>query len=121
MTQLQLIMNLLEWSGGFLFWTSATFPFIVSFIWPWWKSWWGRNIVSLEVVITAALLPSVLYREFGVNPDTYIFGWLTVAALFAGGVIVAWRIVLIFRSQLEEYRRDEFRSRLEEYRKDRDV
>lgn len=119
MTQLQLITDLLIWGGGFLFWVSGAFPVVVSVIWPWWQSWWGRNIVSLDVAIALALLPSTLYHQFGVMPSTYLFGWITVGALFGAGIVVAWRTVLIFRTQLAEYRDaqlEEYRNQMEEHK-----
>lgn len=94
--QWHLIADLIDAAVALLFWVCAVFPVIVGIVWPWWQSWWGRNIVSLEVALAVALLPSVLHKEFGLNTDTYVYGWLVVASLFAAAIIVVWRSVMIF-------------------------
>lgn len=100
--QWHLVMDLADFASALLFWACAIFPFVMAVIWPWWKSWWGRNIVSLEMAIASALLPSVLYREFGINTNTIFFGWVIVASLFAAAAVVVWRGVLIFQAQWHE-------------------
>lgn len=107
MTQLQLVADLTDGGTGFLFWMSAVFPFAVSVIWPWWLSTWGRNIVSFEIAISCALLPSTIYNEFGIDTHSYVFDWFTVAGLYSAGTIVGWRMILIFKDQYRTYRKDE--------------
>lgn len=99
MSELQLIMDLGNIAAGFLFWVSLLFPLATSIVWPWWQSWWGRNIASLEFALAIALFPSVAYREFGVYAHTLEFSWMVIGALFAAGVIVAWRGILVFKTQ----------------------
>ena len=103
--QWHLIADLADAGAALLFWVCALFPVIMATFWPWWQSWWGRNIVSLETALSVALLPSVLHREFGINTDTYFYGWAVVAALFAAAVIVIWRSVMIIRTQWSERKR----------------
>lgn len=102
MTQLQLLTDLANIGAGLLFWVCFAFPFVIAMVWPWWQSWWGRNIVSLEIALAMALLPSVLHRELELSASTYLFGWIIVGALFAAAAIVIWRGVMIFRVQRRE-------------------
>lgn len=97
MTQEQLLVD----AGGVLanvtFFTSLLFPAVTAFFWRWWASWWGRNIISLELGIAVTLLPAVLYRDFGV--DSLVLRWVQVTALATVPLIVAWRAVMIWRTQ----------------------
>lgn len=99
MTQLQLLDDLAVIGVGILFWVCAVFPILIAIVWPWWQSWWGRNIASLEISLAVAFLPSILKLEFGVVPNTFLFGWLVVAAVFSAATIVIWRGVMIFLAQ----------------------
>ena len=94
-----LLTDLANAGAALLFWVCALFPFVMGIVWPWWQTWWGRNIVSLEVALAVVLFPSILHREFGLNTDTYFFGWIAVAALFAASAIVIWRSIMIYRVQ----------------------
>lgn len=107
MNEIQLLSDLGNLAVAFLFWASFLFPVATAIVWPWWKSWWGRNIASLEIAISLALLPSVLHREFGLPTDSYQYGWLVVAALFAAGIIVAWRGFMVFRVQWKHRKGDD--------------
>ena len=113
MTQLQLITHLAVTGVGILFWVCAVFPILIAIVWPWWQSWWGRNITLLETSLALALLPSVLKNEFGVTPNTYFFGWMVVAALFGAATIVVWRCVMIFvtqrRALMKKMSKDDYR------------
>ena len=60
---------------------------------------WGRNIVSLEMALALALLPGVLHREVGLPVNTFLYGWIVVAAIFAAGIIVVWRGFIVFKTQ----------------------
>jgi hypothetical protein len=55
----------------------------------------------LKIAIAFALLPDILYREFGVIPSTYLFGWLTAGALLSAVTIVLSRMVIIYKVQWE--------------------
>lgn len=104
--QWHLITDLADAGAATLFWVCAAFPVVMSGMWPWWQSAWGKNIVSLEWSIALALLPTICREEFGINTDTYLFGWIVVASLFSAVAIVIWRGVLIFTTQFEETRRE---------------
>ncbi len=77
--------------------TSLLFVPVTSVYWPWWQSWWGRNIVILELCIAGTLFSSWLFLDFGISSDA--LQW--VAAFFLTIIvgIVIWRAVMIWFEQ----------------------
>lgn len=91
-----------EWVVNFGFWTMIAFFVVTTCVWPWWKSFWGVNIVSLELSIGLALLPSTLSLDFDFSRLTSAAGaWLQVGAVFLASCVVIWRGVLIIHDQLK--------------------
>lgn len=100
MTQAQLIHDLDEYVIWFSFLLSVLFAPLATMMWPWWKHPWGINIISLEVAIAFALLPAWLSIAFGLRrADVYVFAWVQLASLVLVGLVIAWRLVLIWRTQ----------------------
>lgn len=98
MTQFQ--AEIAEWVLNFAFWTSLAFPVAVSFFWPWKDSWWGRNIVILELLIAFALVPAMLRVDFGLTHfDPVLLGWITIMSVGLIPVVVIHRTYLIWRAQ----------------------
>lgn len=79
------------------FWVSLAFPFVTRFFWPWNESWWGWNIVMLDLSIAGALFPDWLYLTFHIS-DVWL-QWLQVFFLGLVTVNVVWRTVMIWRTQ----------------------
>jgi hypothetical protein len=99
-TQAQLIRDLGEYAIWFSFLAAVGFPLVTSLFWPWWRSEWGWNIVTLEMAIAVALLPAWMHFAFGLTTrGSYGFAWLQVGAVTLVGVIIVWRTVLIFLTQ----------------------
>lgn len=87
------------------FWASLAFPVVTRFFWPWNKSWWGWNIVLLDLSISGTLFPSFLYMTLGVSNL-----WLQSLQVFFLALVivnVVWRAVMIFRVQRKEAGRDD--------------
>lgn len=100
MSQVQLISDVSEFAVWFTFMTSLLFTPVTSLFWPWWKSTWGWNIVSLEFCIALALLAPWLRFAFGIRTSSNaLAAWLEVAAVLLCGMIVAWRAVMIYLTQ----------------------
>ena len=59
----------------------------------------GRSMVSLAGALALALLPSVLHYAVGVNLFRPWFLWYYRASLFAIGLIMLWRLVVVYRVQ----------------------
>jgi hypothetical protein len=90
-----------EYVVNFAFWAIIAVFIVTSLIWPWWKSFWGVNIVSLELAIDLALVPSVLSLDFGFSRLTSWPGaWVQIGAVFLAACIVVWRGFLIIHDQL---------------------
>ena len=79
------------------FWVSLAFPFVTRFFWPWNKSWWGWNIVVLDLSIAGTLFPSWLFLTFHAS-DIWL-QWIQVFFLGLVVVNVVWRTVMIWRTQ----------------------
>jgi hypothetical protein len=96
------IIELGKWGVNIAFWPAFAFSFLISFIWPWWKSSWGINIVSLEFAIVLALISPVIATDFGAHFTSNItFAWIEIIALFLVGVIVTWRGALVISVQMK--------------------
>lgn len=94
----------LEAASVFTFWVAFAFPLAVSLFWPWWRSTWGVNIITLEGCIWLSLLPAPLHAIFGVPYTTFLL-WFQVAAVAAAGLVVIWRGILIYLTQRAGARR----------------
>jgi hypothetical protein len=94
---LKALIAIVHWEIYVGFWTSASFPVVTRFFWPWNQSWWGWNTVLLELSIAGTLFPDWLYLQFGINSSA--LPWAQAA--FLGLVIanVLWRTVMIWRTQ----------------------
>src|SRR5215472_16862785 len=95
-----ILVDLADWGGSVAFWAPVALIMITSVIWPWWKSFWGLNIVLLEVAISLALLPSILFIDFNVHLNTTFGAWLVVLSLWSVGAIIVWRGALVIIEQL---------------------
>jgi hypothetical protein len=101
-TQGRLILDLIEDGINVAFIVTLLFPFLglpKVGIWPWWQHDWGWNMVAFDVCVALALLPSWLRRVLGVDPNTYIFGWVVAISIWAIPCIVLWRVLLIWQAQ----------------------
>lgn len=100
MTQLQLQLDLSHWIINVAFWTCMAFPVATRTYWPWWDSWWGRNIVLLEMAIGLAILPSILRIDLGLSVATSpLFGWIALTSFTLIPLIIIHRMWLIWKVQ----------------------
>jgi hypothetical protein len=98
-SQAQVVYDAAKYAVWFTFLASVAFPVVTALFWPWWKSAWGWNIVTLEICIALALLFPWL-STFGVYVSgNYAAEWADVASVALIGFIVAWRTVMIWRAQ----------------------
>jgi hypothetical protein len=79
---------------------SALFPLFIRRWWPWEKSEWGWNTVTLELSIAFCLLPGFLYYVLNIDDDFLRWTQAVALGLVIGNVI--WRTVLIRNTQSEE-------------------
>lgn len=92
---------LLEWAHiaiGAAFWTCALWPAMVRLFWPWNRHEWGWNMVIKTELVAAALLSSILKIEFGITSGLTLL-WTTVLAVSAIPLVLAWRTLIIWRTQ----------------------
>lgn len=98
----QYVITAAQWGMNFAFWSAITFAAFAGVVWPWWKSSWGINIISLEIAIALALFEPVLQVDFGVNiTSSVVFAWVGVFALWLVGVISVWRGALVISAQVK--------------------
>ncbi len=100
MSQFQLLLDMLRWGTAVLFYVTLLFPIVVSFYWPWWKEWLGRNLVSFDFGFLVLAFPAWMNITFGfiVRNNVYT-GWTQVAGLYLVIINVIWRAVLIYKIQ----------------------
>lgn len=97
MSQVHLLHDLDQYALWFAFCASLAFTPVVSLIWPWWRHAWGVNIVTLELAIAAALLIPWLRLVFRL--DGLAFQWVELAAVVYVGMVILWRVALIWKDQ----------------------
>jgi hypothetical protein len=56
-------------------------------------------MVSLDVVIAAALLPSALHQVFGLTLASRTFAWYYFGTLVSVGTVILWRLWVVVRTQ----------------------
>jgi hypothetical protein len=102
-----LVTDLTNWGLNAAFWSSIGFLLTISIVWPWWKSFWGFNIMMLELAIALALFPPILARDFNVRiANSAAANWNEIVALWLVAIIVIWRGVMIATEQITAARRD---------------
>lgn len=87
------------WLISLVFWLSVAFPVLVSAFWPWWESWWGRNLVALEACIALDLLPEILIIYFHMGVDIVFFEWFQDGALALTCLVIIWRFIMTWQTQ----------------------
>ena len=98
MTQVEVLRDWGETAIGVAFWACLLWPAVTAAFWPWWQNQWGWNMVIKTEMIAAALLASALRMEFGVT-SRYALLWVTVLAITAIPLVLAWRTWIIWCSQ----------------------
>ena len=97
----QLLIELAKWGVNIAFWPAFVFIPFVSLVWPWWRSFWGINIVTLEFAIMLALISAILSTDFGLHiVNNAVLAWTEVVALWLVGILVMWRGYLVFIAQM---------------------
>jgi hypothetical protein len=92
---------LADWGLNIAFWSATVFMLFIGLAWPFWKSFWGINIIIFDFAIALALIPSILAHDFGLHVLSSTAAlWVEVAALWLVGIIVIWRGGLIVTEQL---------------------
>lgn len=106
MAQTQLLADIGKWAAIVTFYVTALFP-LIGVVWPWWQSWWGRNIVLLEIALALTLLKFWVTRTFGTDvAHSLWFTWVSTVALCTVPVIVTWRGGMIVAQQVSAARRE---------------
>jgi hypothetical protein len=101
MTIPQYLLDLAEWGMNVAFWASIVFITFIGWLWPWWRSFWGINIVTLEIAIALALLGSILETDFGLGKSQLmLLEWISITALWMVGGIILWRGFLVISAQV---------------------
>lgn len=97
------LTDFIEYGANFLFWSSAVFFLLIGLFWPWWKSFWGINLVSFDFFLGMAVMPFVLSYDFGIRiAGNAVYGWTVGTGLWLGGVTVLWRGWLIIAEQISK-------------------
>jgi hypothetical protein len=97
----QALADFINYGANVAFWASVSFFFLTSLVWPWWRSFWGVNIIALEGALGLALLPFIMSYDFGVHiVSSLVFAWVEGVSLWLIGVIIVWRGFLVVSQQL---------------------
>jgi len=93
----QPLIDAVEWAVNLAFWSAIAFPFLIIWVWPWWRDWMGQTMVAMDYCLAAATFSLVLRYDFGVTFTS--LAWVDVIALATIPAVLAWRSVMIFRTQ----------------------
>jgi hypothetical protein len=97
----QALADFIDYGANVAFWASVGFFLSTSVIWPWWRSFWGVNIIALEGALGLALLPFIMSYDFGVRiVSSLVFAWVEGVSLWLIGIIIVWRGFLVVSQQL---------------------
>ena len=99
MTDAAILAHFDEFVIQFLFWAGVVAVSVVSIFWPWWKTDLGRTIVLEISCLCAALFPSTLELELGVNANTIFWQWWVGITFFGAAIVTLWRIPVIWKYQ----------------------
>jgi hypothetical protein len=92
-----MLRSIVDWEVNAGFLISLLFPIVTRLYWPWNESWWGINIIALEMAIAGTLFPSFVFLDFGV--DDLALRWFQVVSLGAVIATLIWRAVMIWLTQ----------------------
>lgn len=112
MTEVQVLADVHQIAVQAGFWVALAFPVVTGAYWPWHRSWWGRNLVALDMVIMLALLGSTLHYEFGLDyghAPGHVLLWVTAVSLCLVPAVLIWRMVMIWLVQRTVTGRDQDR------------
>lgn len=93
----QPLIDAVEWSVNLAFWSAVLFPAVIGLIWPWWRDWWGQNMIALDLCIAGTTLGLVLRYDWSVRSVS--LAWVDVVSLSLSFAVIAWRAAMIFRAQ----------------------
>jgi len=65
------------------FWSGLVFVLLIGRAWPWWRHWYGRAAITVDMLLTLAFLGAVVRLTFGLRPA----GWMTWLGLSALGLV----------------------------------
>jgi hypothetical protein len=99
MTQLQFLLDWMQYAVVVAFCTSLLLPFALMPIWQWWKDTFGVNLQLKDFAIAGALIGPFLYYAFGIDPFALWFRWLQDASITAIPIVLVWRFLIIYREQ----------------------
>lgn len=99
MTQLQFLLDWIQYAVVVAFCVSLILPFASMSFWKWWRDSFGINLNLKDFAVALALLAAFLHYVFGINPMETWFKWLQAVAITAIPVVLVWRFIIIYREQ----------------------
>jgi hypothetical protein len=98
--ELNLLLHQLQLGTVIAFYASAFFPGVVAPYWPWWKEFFGWNVVLFDWSFSIVAFPSWLNFTFGVSIRNSA-PWATVELFGVWCVIlnIVVRAVIIYKFQ----------------------
>jgi hypothetical protein len=97
--------HIIDWEVQVAFWVSLAVPFVLLTFWDWRQASYGPALVSMDWLVTLALLPSVIHRLFDVPITSPWFGWfeiVVVALIPIRSAIFVWEIYKLQAAGSEE-------------------
>lgn len=99
-----MVVDVIEAGVWFASVCTVVFVAVYSAVDRWWRHEVGWTLVSLDGVLFAILLPSLLHYTVGLNLGDPVFAWYYAGTLFAAGVVTLWRGWVVCRVQVRGMR-----------------
>jgi hypothetical protein len=99
MTEVRLQADMIDVAVELAFWISLLLPFFLLTFWSWYKESWGRWMVTLDLLVSLALLPAIIHDIFNVKLHLGWLGWFDVAVILCIPVRTCFMSVAIYRLQ----------------------
>jgi hypothetical protein len=104
MTWLQFLVYFDEWWGTITFCVAAVFVLAYGLGSPWYRSPFGRSLITLDFGLAVALFPTFLDFVFHINlAQNKTMGVIVVGAACAVTLAISYRLLVLWRVRNEEF------------------
>ena len=99
MAILQLQTDILKVIIEIMFWSSLAFIPVVSTYWPWWKHVYGKAAISIDGLLTLALLPAIIRQMLDIPITQVEYNWFTIVVFALIPARTVWLAMALFAVQ----------------------
>src|SRR5882724_84338 len=92
-----LLLHQLRLATVIAFYATLVFPGVVAPIWPWWKEWFGWNVITFDWSFTIVSFPTWLNLTFDVSVRNSVpWAWFELVGIWLVILNIPVRVAIIF-------------------------